>query len=99
MTITFDHPIFNAMLDAFDAHARANDNFDETESLRDMILTDPAPYTTTFRANSLDDCAILRLDLDDELETMTLIAFYQRDTLTLRDLIFDTDCTAAMINL
>lgn len=80
--------ITDLMINRFDTFARANDNLNADESLRDSIII--TNYHIQ-RADFSDDCCILHCALDDELHDLTLIAFFDRDTLTIRTLILDSD--------
>lgn len=83
------HPIAPRMLDALDAY----DAFQNEHSIAiRSCLLDLTDYTLTIaRCDAFDDCAILNLDLDDELPELTLIAIFDRESLTMRRLILHCD--------
>lgn len=92
------HPILDIALDAFNAFDR-DQNPDAFIDIRSMML-DLSDHTLTIaRCNELDDCAIIHLDLDDELAELTMIAIFDRSTNELRSLILDSDSTTMIIPL
>lgn len=93
--MTMTNSIIPIILDAFDAHASRLDS-DSPIAIRDMILDQTL---TIARCDAFDDCAILHLDLDDELHEITLIAIYDRADLELRSLTLHSDCDISPIAL
>jgi hypothetical protein len=84
------HPtITRAMIAAFD-------NFnDDDMPILDYTLS--ATSTIPMTADFNDDTLTLRLDLDDELQHLLLIAIYDRNELTLTSLILHADATTTII--
>lgn len=81
--------ITDRMLDAFDAFAT------ELElPLRDLITR---TELTTMPLNSLDDIAILRCELNDDLRELELIAIFDRDSTFIRNIMLNSDSTLATI--
>lgn len=86
--------ITDTAIDAFNAYARANDLSDPDFDLRDMISR---ISTYTMRADLTDDMTMLHFDLDDELHDLNLIAFHDRDSMTLTSLILNSDTDTTII--
>lgn len=86
--------MIDMMIDIFNEFNRSYEPDDEPLDLRD-ILTHAT--LDTHRLDLLDDIAILRCDLDDELHHLTLIMIYERDSMTIRSFLAHSDTSTIMI--
>lgn len=86
----FDNPtLIRAMIAAFD------DFNDDSTPILDYTFS--ATASDPIRADILDDCLTLHLDLDDELHEILMIAIFDRATNELSSLILNADSSTIII--